>query len=80
MARGKIQKSISSDKVYLTALQRNEARLKAEIAKAAYALLAEKGYLRAPLEISKYDDWFIDRSLVDRLKTVFTQSVLSNAA
>ena len=31
----KIRKSISSDKVYLSELQRNEARLKAEIAKAA---------------------------------------------
>ncbi|WP_070963478.1 murein hydrolase activator EnvC family protein [Vibrio sonorensis] len=32
---GKIKKSISNDKVYLSELQRNETRLKAEIAKAA---------------------------------------------
>ncbi|MCG9598517.1 peptidoglycan DD-metalloendopeptidase family protein [Vibrio sp. Isolate25] len=55
-----IKKSISSDKVYLTELQRNETRLKAEIAKAAKAaklnavpmdgLAKRKGRLPWPLK------------------------------
>ncbi|EGU40813.1 peptidase [Vibrio ichthyoenteri ATCC 700023] len=53
----KIQKSISSDKVYLSELQRNEARLKAEIAKAAKrnsvpmdGLAKQKGKLPWPIK------------------------------
>ena len=54
---GKISKSISSDKVYLSELQRNEARLKAEIAKAAKrsrvsmnGFSAKRGHLPWPLK------------------------------
>ncbi|OLQ87363.1 peptidase M23 [Vibrio ponticus] len=54
---GKIKKSISSDKVYLSELQRNEARLKAEIAKAAKrnavpmdGLARQKGKLPWPIQ------------------------------
>lgn len=54
---GKIQKSISSDQVYLNELQRNETRLKAEIAKAAKrnaapmdGLAKQKGRLPWPLK------------------------------
>ncbi|MGD8111483.1 murein hydrolase activator EnvC family protein [Vibrio sp. TRT 17S01] len=39
---GKIKKSISNDKVYLSELRRNETRLKAEIAKAAKAAAAKR--------------------------------------
>ena len=53
----KIKKSISSDKVYLSELQRNETRLKAEIAKAAKrnavpmdGLAKQKGKLPWPLK------------------------------
>ncbi len=53
----KIQKSISSDRVYLSELQRNEARLKAEIAKAAKrnavpmdGLARQKGKLPWPVK------------------------------
>ena len=53
----KIRKSISSDKVYLSELQRNEARLKAEIAKAAKrnsvpmdGLAKQKGKLAWPVK------------------------------
>ncbi|WP_428774341.1 murein hydrolase activator EnvC family protein [Vibrio sp.] len=54
---GKIRKSITSDKVYLAELQRNETRLKAEIAKAAKrnavpmdGLASQKGKLAWPLK------------------------------
>lgn len=53
----KIKKNISSDKVYLSELQRNEARLKAEIAKAAKrnsvpmdGLARQKGKLPWPIK------------------------------
>ncbi|WP_237333216.1 murein hydrolase activator EnvC family protein [Vibrio anguillarum] len=54
---GKIQKSISGDKVYLAELQRNETRLQAEIAKAAKrnavlmdGLAPQKGKLPWPVK------------------------------
>ncbi len=54
---GKIRSSISNDKVYLSELQRNETRLKAEIAKAAKrnsipmdGLARQKGRLPWPLK------------------------------
>lgn len=54
---GKIRSSISNDKVYLSELQRNETRLKAEIAKAAKrnavpmdGLAKQKGRLPWPLK------------------------------
>ncbi|WP_394245566.1 murein hydrolase activator EnvC family protein [Vibrio astriarenae] len=54
---GKIQKSISSDQVYLAELQRNETRLQAEIAKAAKraavpmdGLAKQKGKLPWPVK------------------------------
>ncbi|MGF1750864.1 MULTISPECIES: murein hydrolase activator EnvC family protein [Vibrio] len=54
---GKIKKSISSDKTYLTELQRNETRLKAEIVKAAKrnqvpmdGLARQKGKLPWPIK------------------------------
>lgn len=54
---GKIQSSISSDKVYLAELQRNEVRLKSELAKAARrnavpmdGLSKEKGRLSWPIK------------------------------
>lgn len=54
---GKIQKSISSDRVYLDELQRNETRLQAEIAKAAKraavpmdGLAKQKGKLPWPVK------------------------------
>lgn len=42
------------------------------------ALMQVQGYVRAPTRVSAYDDWFVDRTLTDRLAAIFTRDVLSH--
>ncbi len=42
------------------------------------ALMTTQGYIRAPSQISAYDDWFVCNTLADRLPGIFTQDTLHN--
>jgi FkbM family methyltransferase len=42
------------------------------------ALMSAQGYVRAPLAVSAYDDWFVCTTLADRLPALFTQEMLQD--
>lgn len=42
------------------------------------ALLTRQGYVRAPSQISAYDDWFVCNTLAERLCVIFTEEALRN--
>ena len=41
-------------------------------------LMSAQGYVRAPTQISAYDDWFVNPMLAHRLSAIFTQDALEN--
>jgi FkbM family methyltransferase len=42
------------------------------------ALMTAQGYVRAPLAVSAYDDWFVCTNLADRLPMIFNKDALRN--
>jgi len=42
------------------------------------SMMSAQGYVRGPTRISAFDDWFICKTLADRLATIFTQDTLQN--
>lgn len=42
------------------------------------ALMHGHGYLRAPIGVSAYDDWFVCKTLADRLQDIFSQDALQD--